>query len=341
LSDLLLDRILAEPEGVEFSPIPWPEGLAPTRIKYSASPDTPLPKADVLVVTWTSAEWQSLAAVLTPGVEKQNWLPYAEHWSEYESQLTWKSPAKEAKCMAEYCLTQIGDKRVLCVHSQLHLATDAVSAPILQLWKQMIGEVEPALVITTGTAGGVGAQCSLGDVFICNSAKFNCTKAFKDKPWAQQRFSNSTTISGANLELARISLAQINAEKLPAEYAPRNRTLSGKPVIVVISDNTGDVETVDYFGFDDTDDSYGIVKNDAQAQTEEMDDATLPLALSEIENPPAWLSIRNASDPMVPSSIGSLEEQSKWASQIYLKWGGVTTVGSAIACWATIADMEA
>jgi nucleoside phosphorylase len=342
MTDLLLERLTAEPATVELAPIPWPAGLEPTPIKYRAESNASLPKADVLVVTWTSAEWQSLAAVLTPGVGKWDWLTYAEKWSEYESQLTWKSPAKEAKCMAEYYLTQIGDKRVLCVHSQLHLATDKVSAPVVQLWKQMIAEVEPKLVITTGTAGGIGAQCSLGDVFICNSAKFNCTKMFKDKPWAQRRFSNPVTISGPNLELARISLAQINAEKLPREYTPAGRTVTGHPVWVTISDNTGDVETVDYFGFDDTDDSYGIVKNDPQACSEEMDDATLPLALSaiaQVKAPPAWLSIRNASDPMVPSSIGSLEEQSKWASQIYSKWGYVTTIGSAIACWAVIADL--
>jgi len=204
----------------------------------------------------------------------------------------------------------------------------------------MVAEVQPSLVITTGTAGGIGMTTELGDVFICNSAKFNCTKTFAGKPWAQQRFMNTFTPTGPNLELARTSLAQINAAQLPDHLTPRDRTYNGIPVIVFISDNTGDVETVDYFGFDDTDDSYGVVKDDPQAHTEEMDDATLPLALSSLTDPPAWLSIRNASDPEVPSSIGTLEEQSKWASNIYQQYGYWTTVGSAITCWAVIADLQ-
>lgn len=332
MTDPLLARLAYEPASVELEPIPWPAGVAPTPIKYDATPLTALPKADVLVVTWTSAEWMALADVLTPGVHKTKWLRYAEHWADYEPQLTWKSPAKEANCLAEYQLTQIGDKRVLCVHSQLHLATDAVSAPIVQLWQQMVAEVEPSLVITTGTAGGIGTSTVLGDVFIVQQAKFNCTKAFKGKPWAQERFVQEDVLPiGPNVIVANETLLPINAKRLPGNLAPR---------LPKIWAGAGDVETVDYFGFADTDDSFGVVKNDPQAHTEEMDDATLPLALSTLTDPPAWLSIRNASDPEVPSSIGSLEAQSKWASGIYEKWGYTTTIGSAIACWAVIADME-
>ena len=84
------------------------------------------------------------------------------------------------------------------------------------------------------------------------------------------------------------------------------------------------------------------MKNDPLAHTEEMDDATLPLALSLVTGlqNTRWLSIRNASDPEVPSSVGDLEAQKRWASQIYEKFGYWTTVGSAIACWAVIADLN-
>ena len=342
MSDLLLARLTYEPRS-DLTPIDWPKGLAPKPTSPAGEEEEPLGHADVLVVTWTSAEWMALADVLTPGIHKTNWFPYTNNWDKFEPHLTDRSPARDARCLGEWCFTQIGDKYVLCFHSQLHLAVDDDTAPIVELWKQIITEVEPALIITTGTAGGIGASTSLGDVFICNSAKFNCTKTFKDKPWAQERFSNSCTISGENLELARTKLAQVNAEKLPADLAPRGRKITGphgfEDVIIFLSDNTGDVETVDYFGFDDTDDSYGIVRDDSLANTEEMDDATLPLALSQMGSSVPWLSVRNASDPMVPSSLGSLEEQSKWASQIYNRWGYTTTVGSAVACWALIADM--
>jgi nucleoside phosphorylase len=195
--------------------------------------------------------------------------------------------------------------------------------------------VEPELIITTGTAGGIGATTCLGDVFIVSNAKFNCIKDFKDKPWAQQRFQGPATpaSSGASSYLteAQRTLVPTNAGRLRPE-ATRNPLIS----------EGGDVETLDYFGFANTDDSYGIVKNDPLAHTEEMDDATLPLALSlmpaSLHAP--WLSIRNASDPEVPSSVGDLEAQKQWASKIYQEYGYWTTVGSAIACWAVVAGLN-
>jgi nucleoside phosphorylase len=330
----LTERLTFEPRGVELEALPWPTGLEPKPIKYNATPLTALPKADVLVVTWTSAEWMALADVLTPGIEKRDWLRYAENWHDYEGQLTDKSPARDANCLAEYCLTQIGTKRVLCVHSELHLATDGITAPIVQLWSQMIREVLPELVITTGTAGGIGTQTVLGDVFVVSTGKFNCTQTFAEKPWAQARFEQAAPVGGQAMRYANTELIVVNAHQLPAALTPQ------EPQIVV---SAGSVETVDYFGFADTGDRYGIVKNDPTAHTEEMDDCTLPLALAAIElnrgKALPWLSIRNASDPQVPTSIGDLEAQKRWASNIYEKYGYWTTVGSAIACWAVIADL--
>jgi hypothetical protein len=101
----------------------------------------------------------------------------------------------------------------------------------------------------------------------------------------------------------------------------------------------GGVETIDFFGFANTTDSFGIVRNYPQARTEEMDDATLPLALDDLSDPPPWCSIRNASDPQVSSDIGDLEAQKRWATEIYQQYGYWTTVGSAIATWAVIANL--
>ncbi len=335
MEDLVLARLTYEAKPEPLTPIPWPKALAPTLVPHGSSGSATLPKADVLVVTWTAAEFQALADVLTPGCTYTQWAHYTKDWSQYESQLTGRSPAKEAQRLGEYALTSIGTKQALCFHSQLHLATDGLEPPIVQLWQQIVGEVKPELVITTGTAGGIGTSTCLGDVFVVSNAKFNCTKDFKSKTWAQERFEGPSiaTPAGASSHLtnAQDTLMPVNAGHLQPE-ATRNPHIR----------RGGDVETVDYFGFADTDDSYGVVKNDPRAHTEEMDDATLPLALSlvpALQHTP-WVSIRNASDPQVPSSIGDLEAQKKWASQIYEKYGYWTTVGSAIACWAVIADLN-
>jgi len=330
MADLILDRITYQPTHETLAPIPWPEGLAPKGTRYEPGSNDPLPSADVVVVTWTAAEGEALADVLTPGLPSTTWQPYAHQWSSYETQLTDRSPARDARCMAYAANVTIGSVRVLALKSELHLATDGISAPIVQLWSQIIEEAKPALVITTGTAGGIGEATQLGDVFAVTNAKFNCTKTFKSKAWAQQLF-QGPPLEGGGYASSFGDLVAPNAKQL----AP----VADRPPLLTFGEANGGVETVDYFGFADTDDSYGIVANYPDARTEEMDDATLPLALAGIGNPPRWCSIRNASDPQVSSSIGDLEAPARWASQIYQEYGYWTTVGSAIATWGVIANL--
>jgi nucleoside phosphorylase len=327
--DFVLDRITSVPTHVAPSSIPWPAGLAPEAIATSGASDAPLPTADVLVMTYTDAEGMALADVLAPGQPIGNWRPYARDWNTYEAQLTSRSPARSARCLAHYMLTKIGGARVLLVKSELHLATDSVSAPIVALWAQMITEVSPRLIISTGTGGGIGTETQLGDVFVVTNAKFNCTKAFRLKSWAQQRFTGTRIGAGAHAS-DFAALVAPNAGKL-RPVATRDPQLTFG----------GDVETVDSFAFANSDDSFGVIRNDPLAHTEEMDDATLALALSQMDSTALWCSIRNASDPQVPASIGDLDQQKRWAEDIYTTYGYWTTIGSAIACWAVIADLNA
>ena len=53
-----------------IAPIPWPTGKAPQPDPSFSfkSPDAMLPKADIVLVTWTSAEANAMSAVLTPGI---------------------------------------------------------------------------------------------------------------------------------------------------------------------------------------------------------------------------------------------------------------------------------
>jgi nucleoside phosphorylase len=324
--DPVLDRItyVASPE--PLAPIQWPKGLAP---KLPAKAPQELPRGDVLVVTWTAAEARALADVLTPGHASRAWQRYTDEWTRYEHQLTWRSPAKFSKCLGLWALTEIGGKRVVLFKSDLHLATDALSMPIRQLWAQLVKAVKPKLVITTGTAGGIGEGTQLGDVCVTNGAKFNCQETFKAEPFAQQTFKGKPWKAGGQLKAGGKLLAA-NAGKLRpvASRDPEISTVIGK----------AGVETVDFFGFADATDSYGIVKNDPYAHTEEMDDATLPLALGDIKSNIPWLSIRNASDPQV-AHMQSLKAEKAWAERIYEEYGYWTTVGSAITCWAVIADL--
>ncbi len=330
MDDRAFERITYSAPHESPAPIPWPDGLAPVGVPYGRAADEPLPSADVVVVTWTVAEGEALADVLTPGMPRTGWKPYAHRWSSYEPQLTWRSPAKEAGCMGHVAQIRIGKADVLAVKSELHLATDGISAPIVALWQQIVSEVRPKLIISTGTAGGIGAATQLGDVFVVTNAKFNCTKDFKNKPWAQRLFTGPTIQGGAHAKSFG-ALAAPNAGAL--------HPVATRPPMLTFGGVTGGVETIDYFGFANTTDSFGVVRDYPDARTEEMDDATLPLALGDLSDPPLWCSIRNASDPQVSSDIGDLAAQERWANGIYKKYGYWTTVGSAIATWAVIADL--
>lgn len=327
MTDYLLERITRSQGMSTLVPPPWPEGLAPVpAVNFNPRAGSGLPECDVMVVTWTTAEAEALADTFTPGHHRTTWQPYTKNWSFFEGHLSGSSPARQERCAAHYWPTQVGKLRVLCVKSELHLATDDATAPIVELWKQMIQDANPKLVITTGTAGGIGESTVLGDVFICTSAKFNCTKTFKDKPWAQERFTSGKPPA---IHPATSGMLATNAGRL--------QPIATRPPLIM---QGGDVETVDYFAFDDTDDSYGVVSNDPHAHTEEMDDSTLPLALAQAGLSVPWVSVRNASDPEVPSSEGDLEQQKKWASKIYDKYGYWTTVCSALTCWGIIAELQ-
>ncbi len=330
-NNLLLERITYRGAHEAPAPIPWPDGLAPRGAPYDGASDEPLPSSDVVVVTWTVAEGQALADVLTPGMSSKSWTPYAHRWKSYKTQFTGRSPAREAGCMGYVAQVRIGNVEVLAVKSELHLATDGTSAPIVALWQQIVSEARPKLVITTGTAGGIGAATQLGDVFVVTNAKFNCTKDFKDKPWAQRLFTGPAVQGGGHA-------AAFDA--LVAPNAGRLHPVASRPPALTFGAALGGVETVDYFGFANTADSFGIVRNYPDARTEEMDDATLPLALVDRANPPQWCSIRNASDPQVSADIGDLNAQARWANEIYKRYGYWTSLGSAIATWAVIADLN-
>jgi nucleoside phosphorylase len=109
---------------------------------------------------------------------------------------------------------------------------------------------------------------------------------------------------------------------------------------VILTDTKAEptsVLTTDFFAFDDANDHYGLRTYQPDAKAVEMDDAALGLALTDITNPPPWVSIRNASDPQMNEATLTLE--TKDAAAIYEKYGYWTTIGSAITCWALTASV--
>jgi nucleoside phosphorylase len=316
--------------------IPWPTGLAPQAVTpaKAPSPAHPLPHADVLVVTWTVAEAKALADVLTPGIPSTAWHVYRHEFdSKYKPNIRAGAPALHSDCLGVYYQCQIGTRSVVCMKSDLHLSQDGVKLPVRALWRQIIEETGAQLVITTGTAGGIGAPTLLGDVIVTKSVQFDCKKTFAKSPFAKASYNDGAlaAASTSRFALADKSLLPANSGNLP--QAPRTpRIVHGTAAAPAT------VLTTDFFAFDDTTDHYGLRAYNQRALAVEMGDAVLGLVCAEdLEHPPPWAIVRNASDPQIDGSL-PLEKQAGEAAHIYEKYGYWTTVGSAIACWALIAD---
>ena len=82
-----------------YTDVPWPKGLAPkTGRAPGRSPNSPLPRADVLVVTWTVDEGHALSRVLTPGKDSRNdYFSYTHNFSAISKKMRKGCPAIEAK----------------------------------------------------------------------------------------------------------------------------------------------------------------------------------------------------------------------------------------------------
>jgi hypothetical protein len=315
------------------STIPWPSGQAPTPapIHPAPNPSAALGQYDYLIVTWTEEEGKCLADTLTPGYPSQTaWYHYTHNFqTEYVPLIRPGAPALESKMLGVYFPTTISGKRVLCFKSDLHFSQDGPKMPIAKLWAQLIQEVKPKLVITTGTAGGIGGAMELGDVVAAQAVRFDCTQEFKSRPFHKSVYQTSKLNNSSFAQAQRLFSA--NASHLPAPKRPLQ--IFSKPAPGVKID---DVVTTDFFAYDDTDNTFGLQSLGAAV---EMGDAVLGLVIKELGSPaPAWAAVRNASDPQMDAQGLTPKEVRAKAGQIYEKFGYWTTISSAITCWALVLD---
>ena len=316
-----------------------------------------MPQADYLVVTWTVAEVTALADILTPGVSRTNWLPYDRDFStHYLPLIRSGAPARAANRLGSYYLTMIGTKTVLCVKSELHLNQDGVSTgvgtatlPVADFFRQMIDEVKPTMVITTGTAGATYAEHDLGDVMITRAAQFRCRQEFRNEAFANDFYKCDFEVPTTMFDAAKPLLEAHASELNEPNFAPpttRYKLADDQPFVPGRHNHPAfkldgrdfaefrPILTTDYFEF-------GTSTNHLAYEGcgVEMGDAVLGMVCQELgDNAPRWLVVRNASDPQINGNLPSDPDvQAMWAVWFYEQYGYWTTVSSAIATWAVIA----
>jgi nucleoside phosphorylase len=309
-----------------FSPIPWPTNLAP---QVGPPPKGPsLPRADVLIVTWTMDEGHALSQVLSPGVDsKTGWKPYTKNFDEIAKSMQPNCPARELKRLGTYWTCTIGGRAVTLFKSDSHMSQDGPDLPNATVWKQIIGDCQPAWVITTGTGGGIGPSCEVGDVIVSRFVGFDCHKEFKKLNG--RTYSCSTKAPGSKHREAE-SLFGANVGMLP-------KTNSRPPKIVTSSSAPTGIVTTDFFGFDNTADTYQL---QGKGDLSEMGDAVLGMVCEELgAAAPHYVIVRNVSDPQIDSAGQTLAEQKGLAGSIYQAYGLWSSICSAIVCWAIVASL--
>jgi nucleoside phosphorylase len=356
-------------------PIPFPSGLAP--VPATAPPDRassdPLPRADVVVITWTVDEVAALAGVLTPGVSpeipkskrtsKPHWVPYDHNFADFAPQIRGTAPAQHAKRLGSFYPLTIGKRSVLAMKSELHLNQDGIKTgagtatlPVKDFFKQIIAEAKPKVVITAGTAGSVFPSFGLGDVVVTRAAQFMCTEEFAAEPFNHQTYKSSWTIPPKYLSAAEQLMQGFAAElsEPPVgppspEYPPQADLSAPGPVHPHLRLDDGHamdafhpILTTDYF-------EYGTTENRLEelGAAVEMGDAALGLACAELvkakQKAPHWVVVRNMSDPVIngalPKKQFHLNEQTTWAVAFYTAYGKYTSIMSSLAAWAIVAGL--
>lgn len=321
-----------------FTNIPWPPGLAP---KADASarkgPGGALPKADVLVVTWTVDEGHALSRVLTPGKDSHDdYVPYKHNYAKFAARMSRGAPAVEAKSLGAYWTATIGGKKVVILKSNSHLSQDTKrlppagqNLPNFDFWAQIIHEVGPSLVLTTGTAGGIGAGAEVGDVVVSPIFRFDCQKWLNHPPYAGFHYENQKGVPGnAKFAVAK-TLFKANSGQLPSDNTrpPEITTVPARALNEAVL-------TTDFFGFDTSSDFFHL---QGLGTVSEMGDAILGMVAQKMGgSAPSCFAVRNVSDPQIASDHLSIEEQDHLAGHIYKAYGRWSSVCSAIVCWAMI-----
>ena len=139
-----------------YTDVPWPKGLAPkTGDRPRSISGSALPRADVLIVTWTVDEGHALSRVLDAGqgLPRRLRALHAQLCGDLEEDAQRLPGAARRIGWARTGPPRSAKNSVVVFKSDSHMSQDGPQLPNIDVWRQIIEEVQPGLVITTGTAG--------------------------------------------------------------------------------------------------------------------------------------------------------------------------------------------
>jgi hypothetical protein len=337
----------------DLRPVPQPMDPAP-------SPQAQLPRADVVVITWTVDEVDALADVLTPGFGRDKWYPYAKDFAaKYQPVIRGGAPALAAGRMGSYMPIRINNLSVLCMKSELHLNQDGkrtddgkATLPVRTFFDQIIDEVQPKVFLTIGTSGSVFEQFGLGDAVISRAAKFRLKSEFRNEDFNGKTYRSDWQIPTDHLDAAVGLMGVFGNDLTEPSFQPPTKRYHYQGGLITTDPNTPHIRieqggrdmpefhpilTTDYFEF-------GTSSNhlDQEGCAVEMGDAVLGLTIEARGGSPKWAAVRNMSDPQINGDLPTdcrLDLQTEFAVAYYTNYGYYTSVTGALATWGVLAGL--
>jgi phosphorylase superfamily protein len=359
--------------------VPWPTNLQPTSLplgKYA--PGTKITSAvsvnaDVLVVLYTDQETMAVLDVLTGNPDwsaktQSDWCEYGHNFNKFKPLIAnvHANNVLADGAFGRLSEMKIAGKTVVLYKSELHPKQDGTGLPFVPVMQQMIGELAPKYVITTGTAGAIGDRIKCGDVTICTSSRLHVQKKYPAFPAIDTLSEDETVLTNAatfdpqyvqyaathftKLSLPGLEQCYTRLQSNPGySFVPQN-TLPPAVYATGVNPVPGpqpmDIVSADYMT---TDDNNNSEKLQTLGIMNDTDDAFLFYAISKMQpaKRPKCISVRNASEPQMvhspfpatttPTEIVNILKD--MAGTVYGIYQYCTTLNSAFACWGVIAGL--
>ncbi|MDY8138716.1 hypothetical protein [Aquimarina sp. 2201CG5-10] len=332
-------------------------------------PQAKLPDADIVVITWTVAEWSALDHVFVNSDTTRNSKAYKwrDDWFLYSRNApsTTNPSEKEAYeyLWGYFRMVKITNKdgedlKVLLFKSESHLSHPPYITGLSDMVKNIIDDSQPDKVYSIGTAGGARLDECLGDVAVTNMAKIELDKpqnkgvdynneTFSCKTWfpntdllPQTQDSLFFTMTDAVSDQELQNLLDQLQEKTPDAKDFTLQDLVNRPINpknlgqsrALPFKDTPLLTTDFYFIADET--------NATQYCVLEMDDAVIAHQAGLQDTDYAF--VRNISDPLVPTKTADgrtipEDVRTGWSGMIYQTFGIYSSFNGALTTWATIA----
>ena len=327
-------------------------------------PSAPLPKADAVVITWTSAEWSAFDHVWvnsssTRDPDDRDW---EQAWHTYSRNVPSgvSSGSSYAPLWGLYRLVDIQTSkkktlRVLLFKCDTHLAYAPYIQGLQQITAQLIDETECSWIWSIGTAGGSRESENLGDVIITNAGHIQLqlsqnlssglnNKTVKGKAFPSTKLFNTVQkhlffdmASVATWPALEAMLDQLHHSE-PASASLTLGDLVNPPLNPenlrqsnILPRDGEPLLTTDYYYIADG-------NNAVKYCVLEMDDSVIGYVAQ--QKGCKFAFARNISDPIVPNKVKGktidYDIRKDWSGAIYSSFGFYTSFNGALATWAAL-----